>query len=132
MINNLMMIDDSKVEQKIYQKIVERSQIVGSLEQFYEPESALEFLRSKNGITTDAILLDINMPRMNGFEFLEAASQEFGDDFARAAVIMLTTSISEADMERAKSFPVVRGYINKPLKSDHLTMIDNMLNEPEG
>ena len=131
MIDNLMMIDDSKVEQKIYQRIVERSDVVRSFDQFYEPEKALEFLRTSNDRKVDAILLDINMPRMNGFEFLEAATEEFGEEFANAAVIMLTTSVSDADMERAKSFPVVRAYINKPLKSDHLAMINDLLSQPQ-
>ncbi|MBO9474727.1 response regulator [Shimia sp. R10_1] len=129
MIENLMMIDDSAIEQKIYQKIVTRSEIVSNLHQFFEPERALEFMRTNRDFRADAILLDINMPRMNGFEFLEAATSEFGADFTNATVIMLTTSISERDMEKARSFEVVRAYINKPLKLDHLAMIDDLLTQ---
>lgn len=127
MIDNLMMIDDSVIEQKIYRRIVERSNIVRCYKQFLDPMEALEYLRSEDCIKADAILLDINMPGMNGFEFLEAATKEFGEDFTRAAVIMLTTSVSEKDMDRAKSFSVVRAYVNKPLKREHLEMIENLL-----
>jgi CheY-like chemotaxis protein len=66
------------------------------------------------------IFLDINMPRMNGFEFLEAATERLGPEFAKIVVVMLTTSLIEKDRERAATFPVVRRFINKPLTVEHL------------
>ena len=67
------------------------------------------------------------MPRMNGFEFLDAATAEFGNDFTRVAVIMLTTSISDADRQQAGRYDVVKDYINKPLAMEHLRNIDALL-----
>ena len=68
----------------------------------------------------DAILLDINMPSIKGFQFLDAATEEFGDDFGKIAVIMLTTSILAEDKRRASQHAIVKDYINKPLEHEHL------------
>ena len=91
-------------------------------------DEALVFLRSPTRPKIDAILLDIRMPRMDGFEFLEAATAEFGDQFTDIVVIMLTTSVSEADKKRAQSYSVVKEYINKPLIVEHIERINELIN----
>ncbi len=129
MINHLMLIDDNESDQLVYRRIIKRSGIVENAHQLYMAEDALTFLRDPACPSIDAILLDINMPGMNGFQFLEAATQEFGDSFVRVAVIMLTTSILEHDRLRANQFAVVKDYLNKPLEREHLEKIDRMLND---
>ena len=127
MINNLMLIDDDAIDQKLYRRIIQASGLVETLHQFEAADEALDFLQQPDQIKMDAILLDIRMPCMDGFEFLEAATEKLGDNFVQAAVIMLTTSVSEEDMKRARSFSVVRDYIDKPLTTEHIEMIDRML-----
>ena len=69
----------------------------------------------------DLILLDINMPIMDGWEFLNAFSQlENTDDIS---VVMLTSSINPVDLEKAKSYKAVKGFFSKPLTSDKLDEI---------
>ena len=127
MIENLMLIDDESVDQKLYRRVVESSGLVNTLHQFMDAESALAFLAEDGRPQIDAILLDINMPRMSGFDFLEAATAEFGDNFTKVAVIMLTTSARPEDEARARQFPVVKDYINKPLAREHLEKIAELL-----
>lgn len=55
---------------------------------------------------------------MNGFEFLEAAISEIGEDFVEGVVIMLTTSLAPKDRDRAESFGIVKDFIAKPLTLD--------------
>lgn len=129
MIENLMIVDDNEIDQKLYARLAARSGLVGRLHSFTMAPDAIDFLAQPDRPVIDIILLDINMPRMNGFEFLDAATQRFGHDFVRAAVIMLTTSMSDSDRKRAEAYDVVRDYIQKPLVMSHLEEIDAMLRQ---
>lgn len=71
----------------------------------------------------DLILLDINMPVMDGFEFLEAYEDEDFHGRAKALVVMLTTSLHPQDQERAAAFESVSAYLYKPLLADKLKEI---------
>lgn len=124
-----MIVDDNAIDQKLYARLATRSGLVGALHGFLMAPDALDFLAQPDRPVIDIILLDINMPRMNGFEFLDAATSRFGPGFVRAAVIMLTTSMSDKDRKRADSYAVVRDYIQKPLEMVHLQEIDTMLRE---
>lgn len=128
MIPNLMLVDDNPIDQKIYRRVIAKSSHVENLHQFTSPLDGLAFLRESGRPKVDVILLDIMMPGMNGFEFLEAAVEEFGEQFARIAIVMLTTSHAAQDIERARGFDVVKDYIEKPLHHEHLASIDAMLN----
>ena len=128
-IQTLMVIDDNKVDQMLYERIIRRSGLVGSVESFYYAQDALEFLSDPNHLPIDLILLDINMPLMSGFEFLDEATRRFGTRFASIIVVMLTTSLSSEDKERAASFEAVKAFYNKPLTVEHLAEISELIAE---
>lgn len=117
---HLMIIDDDQVDQYLYKRIIKRSGVFTSTIMFSLATDALEHLRRTDREKIDLILLDINMPRMDGFEFLEVATKEFGEDLGSSIVVMMTTSLAPSDIERAKSFSVVADILNKPLTVDML------------
>lgn len=117
---NLMIIDDDQVDQYLYKRIIKRSGVFTSTIMFSLATDALEHLRKTDRENIDLIVLDINMPRMDGFEFLEAATQEFGENLGSSIVVMMTTSLAPSDIERAKSFSVVADILNKPLTVEML------------
>ncbi len=131
-IKRLLLIDDADIEQKLYRRMLERSQMVEEVESFFYADEALEYLKSNRSAEIDVIFLDINMPRMNGFEFLEAAIDELGDAFTQVVIVMLTTSLDPADRKRAEKFSVVRDFINKPLTVDHVKRAAQLLKEARG
>lgn len=124
MINLAMLIDDENVDQRLYKRVINRSGLIREVLVFSYADEALEHLKANPEIEVDVIFLDINMPRMNGFEFLDAAAKDLGEGFTKVVVAMLTTSLSPADQQRAKSFDVVKVYIQKPLTTDHIAEVD--------
>ncbi|MEM6638572.1 MAG: response regulator [Pseudomonadota bacterium] len=125
-ISKLMIVDDNDVDQLVYRRMIEQSERVDEILSFHYASDALDYLKAHNGEGVDVILLDINMPRMNGFEFLDAATELFGNDFT-IVIVMLTSSINPKDSKRARTYPVVRDYLGKPLTDDHLERIVELL-----
>ncbi len=122
-IGHLIAIDDSEFDLLSNKRMIERSGLVEDYQYFLDAQEALHYMRSPDRPGIDAILLDINMPVMNGFEFLDAATGELGEDFAGIVVLMLTTSLSPRDTERALSYKAVREFCNKPLS---MTLLESL------
>ena len=119
-IKTVMTIDDEPIDQMIYKRVLTRSGIVENVIDFQLAEDALAYFRSEDHERPDIVFLDIHMPRMNGFEFLEQAIAEFGEEFANCVIIMLTTSLDPQDRERAGQYSMVRDYLSKPLTIDNV------------
>ncbi|MEM6826175.1 MAG: response regulator [Pseudomonadota bacterium] len=126
-LENVMVIDDEEVDQMLYRRILTRSGLVENIIPFLYADEALDYLRNGERPAIDVIFLDINIPRMNGFEFLDAAMNEIGPCFADAVVVMITTSLNPRDEERAAQYDVVKKFINKPLTIDHVNGVAELV-----
>lgn len=118
-IKKLVMIDDEELEHMLTRFIVERSGLVEELVSFLNTQEALEYLEH-NCAEVDAVLLDLNMPLMDGFEFLDAIKEKLGEEACGISFSILTSSADSRDIDRAKSYPIVKEYFSKPLSADHL------------
>jgi CheY-like chemotaxis protein len=86
---------------------------------------ALDFLNNKANPTVQIILLDINMPKMNGLEFLKELRKD--DNLKNISVFIMTTSNSESDIIAAHNLNVA-GYIAKPLSFESIVQAIKVLN----
>ena len=111
---NLLLVDDDEVDVQGLKRAFTKSRIGNPITVARDGVEALEFLRGENGRPKLAkphlILLDLNMPRMNGIEFLKTIRAD--EDLKSAIVFMITTSKAEEDKARAYGQNVA-GYIVK-------------------
>ncbi len=131
-IQTAMLIDDEEIDQKLYKRLLQRSGLVETVISFMGADEAYDYLKSNGDVSIDVIFLDINMPRMDGFEFLERVTEELKADFAHVVIVMLTTSLDPMDRDRAKKFDVVRDFINKPLEISHVEHAAKLLAQVRG
>ena len=114
LIVNLLLVEDDEVDIQGMKRAFAKSRIGNPITVARDGIEALEFLRGENGRPKLAkphlILLDLNMPRMNGLEFLQAIRAD--EDLKRSVVFMITTSKAEEDKARAYDQHVA-GYIVK-------------------
>lgn len=123
-LKTILLVDDSEAEQFLYKVIIEKYNADISVLSAYDGLEALETLENED-ITPDCILLDINMPRMNGFEFLDAYSKKYKNE--HVVVAMLTSSAQEKDKQKAKSYECVNDFFLKPIDENDLQELEKLI-----
>ncbi|MBB2146896.1 response regulator [Pedobacter sp. LMG 31464] len=119
---NLLVIDDDDINIFIIKKIVEKTGFDIDMVSKSNGQQAIDYLNevvSTNRPIPHLILIDINMPVMNGWEFVEAY-QSLGIA-QRVDLYILSSSVYENDIEKTKSYTAVKGFISKPLSIERLT-----------
>ncbi len=117
-----MLIDDSEIDNFINYKIIEGCYFSENIHIHTSGKSALEFLNNllktlnvSSSILPEIIFLDINMPLMDGFQFMDELDRTIGTANYSPQIIFLTTSINPSDTEKANKYKRVIKYVNKPL-----------------
>jgi CheY-like chemotaxis protein len=126
---NLLVIDDDDINIFIIKKIVEKTGYDINMVSKSNGQQAIDYLNdviSANQPIPHLILIDINMPVMNGWEFVEAY-QSLGIE-QRVDLYILSSSVYENDIEKTKSYSTVKGFISKPLSIERLTELIKELN----
>lgn len=113
---NVLLVDDSAAVRKILRRVLQQTEL--PLEKVVEAADGLDALRSLRFNTIHLILLDVNMPRMDGMQFLRKLKRNA--EWKDIAVIMITTEASQIKVMEAFELGAV-GYIRKPFNAEQIT-----------
>ena len=124
--SRVFIIDDDPIHQRIAQIMISKHNLFDEYFSYTEAQKALDSLEEnkKNEETLpDVILLDLNMPVIDGWDFLETFEtliKEFKKDIR---VFIVSSSVDEKDVLRSKTYFAVKGFISKPLSPDIIRSI---------
>ncbi len=119
---NILIIDDDPISIVILKKNLELALVQQKTTTFKDGAEALAFIKNEN--TEEAkyvIFLDINMPNMNGWEFLEKTTRLLTE--RNSTIYVLSSSLSKYDKEKATEFPIIKQYLAKPISKEVLSTI---------
>ena len=125
-IENIILIDDNRIDNLISKKLLKRNGFTGRFQEFTDPTAALNYL-----IRTDLgeynkdktlVILDINMPVINGFELLYNFHQQNKKVCENFKIVMLSSSCSSSDIEYSYNNELISDYIIKPLTPEKVAM----------
>ena len=123
-LKEILLIDDSKGTNSLNKRLLREMDVAQHISTELNGRLALDYLLSKNEKgnypSPDIIFLDINMPVIDGWEFLNRYEGIVPQDLRHPVIIILSTSVNPSDHDRAESHPSVTAYCSKPLSADKL------------
>jgi CheY-like chemotaxis protein len=122
MISKILMIEDDSITQMLNKMVMKNTQFCDSVDVVFNGNLAIEYLENfllnsaENSLKKpDLILLDLNMPVMDGWEFLDMYKQKYAQLFPTTKILILSSTVNPKDKERAAQDPIIIGFENKPL-----------------
>lgn len=121
MVDTTVLIDDSDIDLFIQRRFLEVYQFSKKLISYKSAEEALAWLKAVNGEgPPDIIFLDLNMPNVDGFGFLEGFKTLPEKVQSKSRIVVLTSSNSQKDRDQVFSYKNVIQFVTKPLKQSDI------------
>ncbi|MDW3193152.1 MAG: response regulator [Cytophagales bacterium] len=117
----ILLIDDDPTINYLNKLVIDMSPVEAKVCERTEANVALEEL-SSGQIEPELILLDINMPEMDGWDFAQSY-ESLPKNFQKSKIVILTSSINPRDKEKAETNQVINGFFSKPLTIDSIQEI---------
>ncbi len=131
MIQKVLCIDDDPISVMLCRKVISRCMFAEKTDAANNGENALQYLEvileTEGSIYPEIILLDLNMPIMNGWEFLENYERDFASRYCDTKIVILSSTIDPEDVKKSLQFSTVLTFISKPITVDSLKEIERML-----
>lgn len=128
MIQKVLCIDDDPISVMLCRKVISRSEFAETTDAANNGENALKYLQkiaeTFGEIYPEIILLDLNMPIMNGWEFLENYEREFAAADNMSKIVILSSTIDPEDLKKSKQYSTVIGFISKPITIESLKEVE--------
>ena len=131
MLNKVLCVDDDSISVMLCRKVISRSFFAAQTDAASNGKTALQYLQdvehAEEVFYPELILLDLNMPVMNGWEFLENYEQHYAHKCIKTKVVVLSSTIDPEDVKKAKQFATVVDFISKPITVESLAEVANKL-----
>lgn len=129
-------MDDEEIFNYLNAEVIQLTSKTYRHQAFSSGADALDYLKASieggGPAMPDVILLDIRMPKMNGFEFLDELMKCDARRIRETSVYVLSSSLDQRDIKRALAYPVVRGFRSKPLSEEMVMEIISELPASDG
>ena len=124
-LNCILLIDDSPADNEFHEIAIRKAGVCDQVKVALDGGEALSYLaqchpESESFPRPDLIFLDINMPGMNGYEFLEEYNRLDEKIKSKLVIMMLTTSLNPDDEVKARKYGCLSGFLNKPLTAQRV------------
>ncbi|KAB2814589.1 response regulator [Phaeocystidibacter luteus] len=120
----ILLVDDDPIHNVILKRAINNACPDVDVIDFTEPIRALEYLSTAEGSDAPSIIfLDLEMPIMNGFEFADTLGSNHTRLLSSTQVHMVSSSVIESDIQKAKDHPHIQGFISKPVGRNMLEEI---------
>lgn len=111
-----LLVDDSLLDLFIHKKLIALSDLAESITTFNSAEEALQFLEEKgNDLEESVMLLDLQMPGMNGFEFIDEFAKMPEEVKHKLRIFILSSTVDQGDIDLARNSPYVEEMLPKPV-----------------
>ncbi|MDX1543430.1 MAG: response regulator [Christiangramia sp.] len=121
--NDICVIDDDEIYQRIIRKLISRARVFEKAFFYMNAVDALEDLKNPETSLPRVILLDINMPAMDGWQFIELLQNSYPSLFEKCDIYIVTSSISYSDKVKMEEYPGLAGFLSKPINVGKLVEI---------
>lgn len=123
---NIYIVDNDPIYQLVIGKLLRNLDHEAKIYDFLDGSNAFEFLTSlNNNVFPNIILLDLDMPMMDGWEFMEAFENWKHPSKNAITIYIVSSSLNSEDINKAKKYPAIKEYITKPISK---TKIESILN----
>ncbi len=124
----ICIIDDDPIYQILINKIIAMSKTEYDVISFKNGKEALDSLTaSMEESLPEIILLDIEMPVMDGWDFMSHIEKALSKKRKKSSIYIVSSSIAHEDKEKAKSFPEIAGYFSKPMDTNKILEITKII-----
>jgi CheY-like chemotaxis protein len=120
---HVILVDDDDIFNMLHSEVLKRLIPGVTIDVFKSGQEIVEYLQQSPTTAIDLIFLDIRMPVMGGFEVLEAMSMMDGNRFDQTRIYVLSSTLDDRDLQRAKETPLVTDFIGKPMSFDTMRSI---------